>query len=536
VTNGSDWLSEIRKRLFVRLTLGYLAGAWIILQAAEVLGEVVGISHGILKTLFLLVVLGLPAVAAIGWMYDWRRLHGKSSLSRTALGVLTVLVGLIFLLYLWPDEDLDPQVRRWLNSADGNIDYPDNMTYRIWGAFAAVGDHPYALGRHLTDVYGATDTLNRSDEVCFDGTDLCVKGLGMPPEAESVDFTFDLQDLCSFAADQDCLSRILADIAGLPTLIKANRVPLDRYLSLHNAPTSTTVIRSSVDAPIPPFVTLVQGQRLTVRQAIMALAEGDFDQTRRIQIEELAFHRAVLAQSDSIIAKMISVRLIEWDILARIAIRSNFSGIDLGPSVQRLSEAERSMIRSIRLDSLAIREFLYQQAGDAGLIDLIIDDKFYRLLFEMLPLKLNATANLVMRPYIETAKASLLEPHQFLQWSQQYAPPPVNTVEWIYNGAGAALVSVGLPDYRDYIARVHDLDVLIALSQVADLLIDEGVTRETIAGRLLSLPDAYRNPLTGRRPFWKDGVLAYDYEPQPWRRTIPELRLPLSGKVRAPNN
>ena len=270
---------------------------------------------------------------------------------------------------------------------------------------------------------------------------------------------------------------------------------------------------------------LLQGQQLRIRQAALAAQAGEFDAAKRILEDELAFHRAVLARSDSLIAKLVTVRVVEQNMRARIALRARFPDLAFEDSISRLKPMERSLVRAIQLDSLAAREFLYEL--DGGLIDLVIEDRFYQVLFRTLPLKINATANLVMRPYIETAKASLLEPADFLRWAEQYQPAPATLFQWVYNGAGAALLTDGLPDYRTYIARMHDLDVLLVLTQVAEILMNESIDAGSVDAKLIALPQSYRNPLSGEPASWENGVLSFDYEPEKWRRTVPQLRLPL---------
>jgi adenylate cyclase len=63
-------LGELRRRRVLRLAGVYILGAWLILQVADVLLEIVAAPEGSLRVIAIVLVLGFPLAVVIAWIYD----------------------------------------------------------------------------------------------------------------------------------------------------------------------------------------------------------------------------------------------------------------------------------------------------------------------------------------------------------------------------------------------------------------------------------------------------------------------------------
>ena len=69
-TRLSRFLSELRRRRVVRVTVVYVAAAFAVLQAADLLFPVLMLPEAAFRVLAMAAILGFPAVLALGWAFD----------------------------------------------------------------------------------------------------------------------------------------------------------------------------------------------------------------------------------------------------------------------------------------------------------------------------------------------------------------------------------------------------------------------------------------------------------------------------------
>lgn len=110
-------LSEIRERKLVQWSLGYLAGAWILLQALDLLRENFGWTTLIVRIAIVLSVLGLFAVVIIGWY------HGEQGRQRVTVMEMVLLTGLAIIAGL--------AVRQASSSELGGVWRPFNALFHF---------------------------------------------------------------------------------------------------------------------------------------------------------------------------------------------------------------------------------------------------------------------------------------------------------------------------------------------------------------------------------------------------------------------
>ncbi len=69
-TRLSRFLSELRRRRVVRVTVLYVAAAFAVLQAADLLFPVLMLPEAAFRVLAIVAILGFPAALALGWAFD----------------------------------------------------------------------------------------------------------------------------------------------------------------------------------------------------------------------------------------------------------------------------------------------------------------------------------------------------------------------------------------------------------------------------------------------------------------------------------
>lgn len=91
---------RVKHHKVVQWTLAYLALAYTLLHGAEILGNSLGWSHGLLRLFTLLLILGVPVVVIIAWYHGARGLRRVSGTELTIIAILLAIGG----TFLWRDS------------------------------------------------------------------------------------------------------------------------------------------------------------------------------------------------------------------------------------------------------------------------------------------------------------------------------------------------------------------------------------------------------------------------------------------------
>jgi hypothetical protein len=94
---------RIKHHKVVQWTLAYLALAYTLLHTAEMLGNSLGWSHGLLRLFTLLLVLGVPVVIVVSWYYG---ASGQRGVSGTELMIIAILLAMGG-TFLWRDSKME---------------------------------------------------------------------------------------------------------------------------------------------------------------------------------------------------------------------------------------------------------------------------------------------------------------------------------------------------------------------------------------------------------------------------------------------
>jgi adenylate cyclase len=102
-TSIRDVWERIKHHKVVQWTLAYLALAYTLLHGAELLGNSLGWSHGLLRVITLLLIMGVPVVIIVSWYHGAR---GQRRVSGTELMIIAILLA-IGGTFLWRDSKVE---------------------------------------------------------------------------------------------------------------------------------------------------------------------------------------------------------------------------------------------------------------------------------------------------------------------------------------------------------------------------------------------------------------------------------------------
>jgi len=91
---------RIKHHEVVQWTLAYLALAYTLLHGAEILGNSLSWSHGLLRVFTLLLILGVPVVIALSWYHGARAQRGVGGTQLMIIAILLAMGG----TFLWRDN------------------------------------------------------------------------------------------------------------------------------------------------------------------------------------------------------------------------------------------------------------------------------------------------------------------------------------------------------------------------------------------------------------------------------------------------
>ena len=131
-----SFLSELKRRNVIRVLVAYLAGAWLLVQIADVVFPIYGIPEPALRLLTTLLIIGLVPAVVVSWAFEWSpgeglkrdsdRAPGKPAGprdTRTSDRIIMIVMALALMLFAVdkfvigpPPDTLDDRVARMIAS------------------------------------------------------------------------------------------------------------------------------------------------------------------------------------------------------------------------------------------------------------------------------------------------------------------------------------------------------------------------------------------------------------------------------------
>ena len=387
------------------------------------------------------------------------------------LMLMVTLAATMIVVINWRDEAPSRhalELDRLLDARPASRD-DDNGFVLALGMAAPVGEDPLALGlERQAFLAGFSSTRAVSD---FPGKE-------EDYSARRSKTVADLAGACSRGA-APCLRELESSPAGVDAWLESEAWLLERYRLLIRRPAWRESVPSDLRAPMPPYQHMLEGQRLHLLDAWRAARSGDPERARVLIDADMRFWRMMLASSDLLISKMIATAGVRRNlVLGSLALRETVAdeATDLPSSwTAPLAAEERSLRRALAGEWRFSRRAVEAIAGPDAELDFAAREQGVHKALVRPLYKRQATANLFADVMTRVAEVSEL-PHAELARSLADLETARESAGWsLYNPVGRMLVAIGgEPVYRDYVARVADLEALRATALLAAGLRKQG--------------------------------------------------------------
>ena len=426
-------------------------------------------------------------------------------------GVSLLLVTLVINLPAF-DEDLLPEVKR--------IKSIQASPYEKGNAYPAM----LAISNDSEDFVGKTEEFRKllNQKINKTGLDFF--------NAEEYDLwvrsTRDKQwqsdyPLCNSIRQKGCMADLFEQLAQ--TTITNERLisQLGHYQHLIEMPDFAEATQMDFESPIVAYGPILALKRLYLADSFVNNTSEQFIQDFTT---DMKFWRMVLEKGHLMITKMVAVASINNGIAAMSeAINTQVFTpnqlVQIQQNLQRLNDDEKAMAPVFEYEFKGGIQW-YEAAEQSGEFKYLKVFDFFQL---------SATHNmayLLTKPLREMAELDAKTFHQFVN-SEKFSRAFERPFKWsptsLYNPTGKLLMVDTLSAYSDYIARIHDLDGMLALLnlQIESALKPQQPTNEVVA------QSVHVNPYT-LNPFSYDSSKHKVFFECMDKRAVCELALPES--------
>lgn len=385
----------------------------------------------------------------------------------------SVLLPLALLGWLLHDDAPDAQAQAWLEAFEARRSQPSPSYLSLLGLDAPPAQAPQQLGQARLLAY--VEWLDAGEPE--DGPADTPGALPAPPR----------EQLCD-AGEAQCLARLASGRLDGARLLAEHATLVERYRGWRDGPAPRQQALPGPAEPLPQYSLLVQGNHLLALQAVGLIEQGNPPAARELLLQDIAGLRRQLADSDTLIGKMLVLRMLANDV-QRLALWQGRGLLPALPPLAPLSEAERSLRLPMQHEFAGAARLL------RGLRESSADDYGDAPLW--LLYKPQRSINRAWPHYARIAELSELTSAQLARRLAE-RPAQENPSPWQEprNPIGQILLNLSGPALERYVLRTHDLDARIRLLNLAQQLPEEPAQ---IAAALQRLPAA-GSPYQPERP------------------------------------
>ena len=297
---------------------------------------------------------------------------------------------------------------------------------------------------------------------------------------------------------------------------------LERYRTLLKMISWREFVSRHVVAPLPPYATVMDGQKVLLLHARIRAANSDSSSVKELLAGDLRFWRRALESSDLLISKMIATAAILRHFKLGAGIVSALPTTQVQEAMPAewsvaITDAELSMWRCMTgewiLTSGTIRSLESELAESLPTDDSIVDKAIAS--FSSPFFQPQDTINLFAEQYALAAKmiegvplaeyeAATNRVTELAERATREAFPPRS----LYNIPGRIVLGYG-PDYGSYARRIGDIEGVRRAALAAVSLQEEQVLTDAVPAALAASP--LRNPYNDQPLAWdaSDGAVVF---------------------------
>ncbi|MFE8073331.1 hypothetical protein QQM79_19920 [Marinobacteraceae bacterium S3BR75-40.1] len=262
---------------------------------------------------------------------------------------------------------------------------------------------------------------------------------------------------CEFD-EPGCLRRLLEDPEIVAEALDEHALLAQRYGVFLGLDDYRTLSDPLIEEPVPPFQYLIKGARLALLKSVARFQEGDVQKA----LTDIGTHinrlQEQLRKQDTLIGKIVVAAIIN-DSLDVAMVLARRSGEKTGLELRRLSAGAMDFTQPIAREFAMLNEMAdhLDRAPNFFSEDQKVPGWLVRIVF-----KPNMTVNAMVPVYSRQIAYSQLSHAELGKRLHSDAPIELSK-DPLRNYIGDKLNAIAMPRLSDYVVRVHDVDVRIAL-------------------------------------------------------------------------
>lgn len=360
--------------------------------------------------------------------------------------ILIILISVILLQQI--DDELNPEIKPFLTKSKA-VGTSEAYLYLL-GIDTSADKNPSKVGKQLFASIRKKESLAANDIKILDTADK--SKLPLPTGSF----------FCS-NQDDNCFDIIFSGNNNLAKTLLSNAILLERYQSFITMTDYQTLSKPAMSMITPAYQYLEKGNRLVILKAISIAQASTSTNAIDILLKNVSNLRGHLKNADDLIGKMLFTALISHNLDAlsllihqqKIAFNYQMAPISLAErNLETVMAREFAMFYELFI-SLDKKPDFFSRIGESNQIP--APGWLVRTVF-----KPNNSINALYPSYKSTVKKSQLEPKAFADIAGN-AKVFYPQSSYIRNITGTILLSLGNPDFEQYIARLFDLNAKIAL-------------------------------------------------------------------------
>ncbi len=417
-----------------------------------------------------------------------------------AAALVAVPVIVLAAMFFWPDQSLSPRAEE-LRSLPARVPAEQNGALYALGITAQAD--PYAAGL----AYQAAHNAAIEARLANPNTTATVPAISSVLGSLILPGNMLDKNVCSLV-DSPCLKAYQASAIQIGLLQTEHASLLQRYEQLKTYAYFQQPLTMVFESPIE-FKALTQAARFALmRTALDMQAPATQERGLTRLAQEAKYWRSVLAQSESLVEKMIAASLVTQqarlasEIISTYPLAANTYAAQISAATQALSAAQLSMQWPMHSEfAMLSRLLMNPQALLQPQAPLLTSLNATRLVY-----KPQTTVNRVSSYFDTVLQTQSLPAKELLE--RQAQRTQANSFSWfsprtLINPIGEILVSTATPNFSDYSLRMHDLDALLRLTEVQRQIVLKSVPPTEVAAFVAQLGPALHDPYTQAPLSWK---------------------------------